>query len=99
LILAGLRNLCKFGAIGESFNDRAHLVDLSSKGFDTRKYNTTGFEFFVWKLKPYSVTSTLSKESSSKGIFTFSALGNGAPLYVRPRDDESSGSLSIPMAI
>jgi|GEM_PF-4261921 hypothetical protein len=57
-------DLRKFGAIGEPFNEMAHLADLSSKG-----------------------------------LFTFSALGNDAPLYVHPRDDESSGSLSVPMAI
>ena len=57
-------DLRKFGAIGEPFNEMAHLADLSSKG-----------------------------------LFTFSALENDAPLYVHPRDDESSGSLSVPMAI
>ncbi|HWQ19545.1 MAG TPA: hypothetical protein VN455_07165, partial [Methanotrichaceae archaeon] len=92
-------DLSKVGAAGEPFNNVAHLADLSSGGCGARGFNTNGVGIFIWRLKPYSITRTPAEESGSKGMFTFSALGNDAPLYVHPNQESSSGPLSVPTAI
>jgi hypothetical protein len=91
-------DLSKVGTVGEPFSELAHIADLRSGCCDSRYYNTTGVGIFVWRLKPYSVTRTPAEKSGSKGMFTFSALGDDEPLYIHP-DKASAGAFSVPMAI
>ena len=44
---------------------------------------------FVWRLRPYCVTATpaFCLEEVGPYCYTFSALGNDAPLYIKPEPE------------
>ena len=89
------------------FDELAHGVDVrrvnSHRG--RGRYNIPSVGLFVWRLRSYSVSRTPAycQEGISPHCFTFSALGNDAPLYVRPRPEASeetiAGELNLPVPI
>ena len=70
------------------FDTLAHTVDVRRIN-STRThgcYNIPSVGVFVWRLKPYSVTSTSAYcfEQNGPHCYTFSVLGQDSPLYVKP---------------
>jgi len=70
------------------FDKIAHTVDVRRiNSARTRgRHNIPSVGLFVWRLKSYSVTYTQAYclEESGPHCYTFSALGNDAPLFVKP---------------
>jgi hypothetical protein len=71
--------------LNTAFDELAHTVDV--RGIDSHhqrgRYNIPSVGVFVWRLKVYPVTlapAAWLEESASQG-YTFSVLGNDAPLY------------------
>lgn len=69
------------------FDKLAHTVDvrrINSRRTQGR-YNIPSVGLFVWRLKTYSVTQTpaFCVEASGSHCFTFSVLGNDAPLFLK----------------
>ena len=70
------------------FDSLAHTVDVrrpTSPG-TTGRYGIPSVGVFAWRLRPYSVTGTpaLCLEDEDPHRYTFSILGNSAPLFARP---------------
>jgi hypothetical protein len=72
------------------FDSLAHLVDVrrinSPRG--TGKFNIPEIGLYVWRLRPYSVTyGPAYCEDRARAQFTFSILGNDAPLITNPEPE------------
>lgn len=73
------------------FDELAHTVDvrrINSRHAQGR-YNIPSVGLFVWRLKTYSVTRTPAYcvEASGSHCYTFSVLGNDAPLFLKPEPE------------
>lgn len=92
-----LRNHRTVELIGTPFERAAHTVDIN-------RMNIPSIEVFVWRLNSYSVTRTqASCIDNQPNCYTFSILGNNAPLYVNPvrdkRPDHIADELEVPVSI
>lgn len=86
-----LRNNHQLELLNSPFDQLAHTVDvrrINSKQ-TVGRYNIPSIGVFVWRLKSYSVTQTPAYcvEAEGHHCFTFSVLGNDAPLFVRPEPE------------
>lgn len=69
------------------FDTVAHTVDVRriDSPYTRGRYNLPSVGLFVWRLNAYSVTQTEARRQDDMGtLFTFSILGNNAPLFTRP---------------
>lgn len=104
-----LRDGQALGWVGGPFDEIAHSVDVRriDAAFQrTRgRHNIPSLGLFVWRLKEYSVTRTPAycQEEMGPHCYTFSVLGNDAPLYTKPRRETSptdiAGPLDLPIPI
>ncbi len=87
--LADLGHVDALDRIDGPFDSVTHSVDLRRPDSNrtTGRFNITSVGVFVWRLRSYSVTATPAccVEESGPHCFTFSVLGQDAPLYVAPR--------------
>jgi len=71
--------------LGGAFDALEHTVDVRRINSHHRqgRYNIPSVGVFVWRLKVYSVTRTPASwlEDAAPHAYTFSVLGNDAPLY------------------
>lgn len=89
------------------FNKLAHTVDVRriQSRYQGGRYNIPNVGLFVWRLKSYSVTQAPATclEEVGPNCFTFSVLGNDAPLFVKPQPERdpyhiaNEGNLPIPI--
>ncbi len=88
-------------------DETAHTVDVRriNSHRTQGRYNIPSVGLFVWRLKTYSVTSTSAYALEDVGdhCFTFSVLGNDAPLYTDPQSEDKptdiAGELNLPIPI
>lgn len=102
-----VRHVGKLDLIGGAFDPYAHSVDV--RRIDSQRtvgcYNISSVGVFVWRLKPYSVTRTRAHcvDRLCPSGYTFSVLGQDAPLFINPvpESDETdiSHELNVPAAI
>jgi hypothetical protein len=87
--LADLRHVDALDRIGGPFDSVTHSVDLRRPDSSRTpgRFDIPSVGVFVWRLRSYSVTATPAccVEESGPHCFTFSVLGQDAPLYVAPR--------------
>jgi hypothetical protein len=110
-VVADLHDAEKMLRIGGPFDTVAHTVDVrrinSARGQGLHNIPEVGL--FVWRLRAYPVmgpdvdppaaaTPAACIEEVSPASFTFSVLGNDAPLFTRP-DADAGGELSLPIPI
>ena len=86
-----VRNGSALELIDGPFDKLAHTVDvrrINSRRTQGR-YNIPSVGLFVWRLKTYSVTQTpaFCVEASGPHCYTFSVLGNDAPLFLKPEPE------------
>jgi hypothetical protein len=90
--------------LGGAFEDVAHLVDtrrLSARS-SLGRYNLPSVGLFAWRLRSYPVTlrQAYCQESVGPQCYTFSALGNDAPLFAPalapPSGAGVTGELQVP---
>jgi hypothetical protein len=92
---------------GGAFDHLAHSVDVRRiiSHRQLGRYNIPSVGVFVWRLKSYSVTHAPAYclESEGPQCFTFSILGNDAPLFTKPEPDATpprvTEELSVPTPI
>lgn len=104
---ADLRDGDALDLLDGPFDATAHTVDVRRLG-STRtrgRHNIPSVGLFVWRLKAYSVSHAPAYcyESYGSSSFTFSVLGNDAPLFTRPSPEPSpdhiAGPLNVPAPI
>jgi hypothetical protein len=86
-----LRHSGLLGLLGSPFDEPAHTVDVRriNSPRSVGRYNIPSVGVFVWRLKSYPVTQTSAccVEAEGPHCFTFSVLGNDAPLYLKPEPE------------
>jgi len=89
--LANLRDVEALDRIGGPFDRSAHTVDVRRiNSHRTRgTFNIPSVGVFVWRLKPYPVTDAPAycAENAGPHCYTFSVLGQDAPLHIRPEPE------------
>jgi uncharacterized repeat protein (TIGR01451 family) len=85
------------------FDALAHTVDVRRLGAHrTRgRYNIPGVGLFVWRLRAYPVTRAPAYclESAGAQNYTFSVLGNDAPLFTKPVPEPSAEHIAGPLHV
>jgi hypothetical protein len=85
---ADLRSVEALELVGGPFDRLSHSVDVRTIGSHRTpgRYGIRSVAAFVFRLRSYSVTHTPAycAEESGPHCFTFSVLGQDAPLYVAP---------------
>jgi hypothetical protein len=89
------------------FDPLTRTVDvrsISSK-YIRRRHNIPHVGLFVWRLKPYSISKAPAYcvEEEGDSCYTFSILGNDAPLFINPTRETDpltiAGELNVPTSI
>jgi hypothetical protein len=104
---ADLRNVDALDRLDGPFDSITHSVDLRRiDSARTRgRYNIPSVGVFAWRLKSYPVTATpaLCAEEAGPHCFTFSVLGQDAPVFVRPQPERDpthiAEELNVPAPI
>jgi len=105
--IVDLRDGDALDTLNGPFDALAHTVDTRRiSSHRTRgRFNIPTVGVFVWRLGAYSVTrgSAYCREQNGPHCYTFSVLGNDAPLFTRPADEPSphhiAGPLHVPAPI
>jgi len=86
--LVDVREGDAFEELGGPFEAIAHTVDIRTLTSlrSASRYNIPNVGLFVWRLRSQSVTlrQPYCQEEVGRQFYTFSALGNDAPLFNRP---------------
>jgi hypothetical protein len=87
-----LRKLAELDLLGGPFDKLAHMVDVrrTISARSAGRFNLTSVGLFVWRLNEYPVTMSQSACLEEDGLpfaYTFSFLGNDAPLFARTRPE------------
>jgi hypothetical protein len=104
---ADLRRIHALDRLGGPFEEVARTVDVRRVGspLETGRPNLPGVGLFVWRLRSYPVTKApaYNVEEVAPNDFTFSVLGNDAPLYARPEPEADpthiADELNLPVPI
>jgi hypothetical protein len=102
-----LRDSLTLERIDGPFDSVAHTVDVRRlSSWRTRgRYNIPNVGLFVWRLKAYPISwePAYCHEDLGSHCYTFSVLGNDAPLYTQPSPEPSphhiAGPLNLPIPI
>lgn len=77
--------------LGGAFERAAHTLDVRRKDKNGGRYNIPNVGIFLWRLKSYSVTHSTAKNvgvaEDQYALYTFSPLGNDAPLFNQPQTE------------
>ncbi|HJV62402.1 MAG TPA: hypothetical protein VJ743_15750 [Albitalea sp.] len=102
-----LRDMDALDRLGGPFESISHGVDVRRiDSARTRgRFNIPSVGVFVWRLKSYPVTRTPAycAEEAGPHCFTFSVLGQDAPLFVKPQPEHDpthiAQELNVPAPI
>src|SRR5262245_21661871 len=102
-----VRNGNALDLLGTPFDSIAHTVNVRRINSHRKlgRHNIPSVGVFVWRLKQYKVTGTKAYccEEAGPHCFTFSVLGNDAPLFNNPIEESSlnviAGELNLPTPI
>ncbi len=104
---ASLRDAGALDLLGTPFDRLAHSVDVRRINSERTqgRFNIQSVGVFVWRVKSYSVTHgpAYCQEALARHCFSFSALGNDAPLFSRAEPETSPAAIadeiSLPVPI
>ena len=86
-----LRDGAALDRVDGPFDEAAHTPDVRrpNSGRTRGRHNIPTVGLFVWRVKARSVTQTPAYyvEEAGTNCYTFSVLGNDAPLYARPEPE------------
>jgi hypothetical protein len=102
-----LRQVDKLERMDSPFDRLAHTVDVRrvNSRRTVGRYNVPSVGVFVWRLTSYSVTHfpAYCAENAGPHCFTFSVLGQDAPLFLNPEPEPGpshiAGELNVPAPV
>lgn len=102
-----VRNIRALEWLDGPFDELAHTVDVRriNAQHTQGRYNIPSVGLFIWRLQTYSVTKTpaFCVEAAGPHCYTFSVLGNNAPLFLKPESDTDpthiADEFNLPVAI
>lgn len=100
--LVDIRRMAALDRIDGPFDPVSHSVDIRriNSHRTTGRHNIPSVGVFVWRLRSYSVTRMPAHCAEEFGphCFTFSILGNDAPLFTRPAPQAPESPLNRQLA-
>lgn len=103
--IVDLRNQIVLNKTSSPFDELAHTVDVRriNSHLTQGLHNIPSVGVFIWRLKTYSVTQTPINPLEQRHCYTFSVLGNDAPLFTRWEREleptQIAGKLNLPVPI
>jgi hypothetical protein len=109
-----VRDSLRSSRLSGPFNRNAHTVDVRrmNSHHSTGRMNLPNVGIYVWRLRPFPITGGKANRRTGRqpfhvdrraGRFTFSALGNDAPLFTHPIPETSplhiAGVMNVPAAL
>ncbi len=78
------------------FEAATHTAEVRRMAIERGKYNIPNVGLFLWRLQPYFVTRSTPQPVADPddGRYTFSPLGNDAPLFNRPQTETEIAHLA-----
>jgi hypothetical protein len=73
--------------LGGAFERAAHTVDVRQIDRNGGRYNIPNIGIFLWRLQSYSLKRSTARKVA-EGCYTFSPLGNDAPLFNPPKTEK-----------
>lgn len=73
--------------LGSPFERAAHIVDVRRIDRNGGRYNIPNIGIFLWRLQSYSIKRSTAR-NVGEGRYTFSPLGNDAPLFNQPQTEK-----------
>ncbi len=90
-----LRSRDSLDRLDEAFDVISHNVDIRPIKTNEGWYNIRKIGFFLWRLNPYLLSDVPPRPlAGHPGFYTFSRLGNKAPLFTVPLRETSSAGLA-----
>lgn len=90
-------------SVGTPFADLSYLPDLRRINSQRTQglFSIPSVGVFVWRLGAYSITRAPARciEDVGPNCYTFSVLGNDAPLFNRPRPEADSDAIAGPLNV
>jgi len=99
---ADLRRGDALDRLNGAFDEIAHTVDVRRINSHRApgRYNIPSVGLFIWRLKPYSITQAPAHcEDRKRHHYTFSILGNDAPLFTKPAPEPSPTHIADEMNV
>lgn len=97
---ADLRDGAALERCGSPFDTLAHSVDVRriASRYRVGRHNIPSVGVFAWRMRSYPVTRTPAYcvEDAGPHCYTFSVLGQDAPLYRKPRPETDPSHLAEP---
>jgi hypothetical protein len=84
--------------IGSAFDTVAHTGDVRHSDRRRGRYNIPNIGIFLWRLAAYGVTRSPAGAVDALR-YTFSPLGNPAPLFTAPQTEDSITHLAEPLNV
>jgi hypothetical protein len=89
--VADLRDADALDRLGGAFDEIARVEDVRriSSSLTPGRFDLRAVAVFVWRLRSYSITGApaFPQAGVAANYYSFSALGNDAPLFTRPRHE------------
>ncbi|GHI09583.1 hypothetical protein AQI88_27725 [Streptomyces cellostaticus] len=95
--LLDLRDGSALALAGGPFDETARTVDVRRANSARKQggWTPAGVGLFVWRLKPYSLTSSPAYcIDRARNLYTFSILGNDTPLVTKPVPEPSPAHIA-----
>jgi hypothetical protein len=93
-----VREMRELARVGDPFDGLARVPDLRRINSARRRgrYNVPAVGLHVWRLRAYSITHAPAYCVDDVGphSYTFSVLGNDAPLFNRPIPEDDAGTIA-----
>ena len=84
--------------IDGAFDEASHTVDVTPISIFDGWHSIKNIGFFLWRLVPNRLFVDAAQTATPWG-FTFSPLGNPAPLFVHPRREDEENGLSTELHV
>ena len=85
--IMNLRDAEGLDLLGSPFENAAHTVDVRRIDRNGGRYNIPNIGIFLWRLQSYSINRSTAG-TVGDGRYTFSPLGNDAPLFNQPQTEK-----------
>jgi hypothetical protein len=104
---ADLRSVGDLDLLNGPFDPLAHTVDVRriNSHRTIGRYNIPSVGVFVWRLRSYSITRSRPhcSENVQPNCYTFSVLGQDAPLFIKPEPEPEpthiAGEMNVPALV
>ncbi len=94
-----LRDMDGIDRLDTAFDSLSHFVDVRPAGRMNGRHNIRKTSFFLWRLQQFPITAPARRSGTFSDGFSFSVLGNPAPLFVNPEREAAESELATELHV